>query len=207
MLNIHCCCVCCRYGKIQCVTPINDDGGTAAGARSVVVAFMDIKSAEKAHSTENNLDGTHLQTQYSETRTGTSHKKGSRSAAAAAARGGEGWVVLRLLSLLSYNIDDKLCLNPKTFTLLPPISNLLLFSVFFHYFFKRLFFVWFLSFYHCVWVCVWLNVHIPNGVLLWIQQQLRGVHRLQRKLEYTAKDITHTTEAGLLRGTLVSWML
>jgi hypothetical protein len=75
----------CRYGKIQCVTGVGEDGGPA---RSVVVAFMDIKSAEKAHSTENVVDGTPLQTQYSETRTGTAHRL--KSADKARARGGGG---------------------------------------------------------------------------------------------------------------------
>ena len=60
-----------RYGKIQCVTILPGDGGP----RSAIVAFMDIKSAEKAHKSENTLDGTPLQTQYSETNSGSSLKR------------------------------------------------------------------------------------------------------------------------------------
>ena len=52
-----------RHGKIQSVKfipqPSNDRG-------CAVVAFMDIKSAAKAHNTENNIDGSIIQTQYSE---------------------------------------------------------------------------------------------------------------------------------------------
>ena len=50
-----------RYGKIQSVKFISDDGGKAA-----VVAFMDIKSASKAHGLENKIEGKIVETQYTE---------------------------------------------------------------------------------------------------------------------------------------------
>ena len=53
----------CRHGKIQSVKLLPSDDANKAGA---VVAFMDIKSASKAHNCENKLDGTVLLTQYSE---------------------------------------------------------------------------------------------------------------------------------------------
>ena len=42
-----------RYGKIQSVKFVDEDGGL----RAAVVAFMDIKSASKAHGAENNISG------------------------------------------------------------------------------------------------------------------------------------------------------
>ncbi|KAK2190918.1 hypothetical protein NP493_65g07045 [Ridgeia piscesae] len=53
-----------RYGKIQTVNvqPDKDDGRTAGA----VVAFMDIKSAAKAHNSENVVDGLSVQTGYNE---------------------------------------------------------------------------------------------------------------------------------------------
>ena len=72
-----------RYGKIQCVTPVSgaDDGG----GRDAIVAFMDIKSAEKAHSTENVLDGARLQTQYSEAKSSSKGLHKSRPASTVSA--------------------------------------------------------------------------------------------------------------------------
>ena len=59
----------CRHGKIQSVkllTQLENEKPCAT------VAFMDIKSASKAHNTENKLDGTVVFTQYSEpSQTGT----------------------------------------------------------------------------------------------------------------------------------------
>ena len=54
----------CRYGKIQTVNvqPQKDDDRTTVA----VVAFMDIKSASKAHNSENVIDGLSVQTGYNE---------------------------------------------------------------------------------------------------------------------------------------------
>ena len=69
------------YGKIQSVKFTNDENGRAA-----VVAFMDIKSASKAHSAEIKLDGNVLHTEYSEASGGG--VKVTRSAATASAASG-----------------------------------------------------------------------------------------------------------------------
>ena len=50
-----------RYGKIQSVKFIEDENGKAA-----IVAFMDIKSASKAHSSSNEIGGNVVHTEYSE---------------------------------------------------------------------------------------------------------------------------------------------
>ena len=56
--------LCFRHGKIQSVKLLPRDEAAKSGA--AVVAFMDIKSASKAHNTENKLESTVLHTQYSE---------------------------------------------------------------------------------------------------------------------------------------------
>lgn len=52
-----------RYGKIQSVKllPQKENERTSA-----TVAFMDIKSASKAHNTDNNIDAVRIITEYSE---------------------------------------------------------------------------------------------------------------------------------------------
>ena len=53
-----------RYGKIQSVKilPQKENERTT----SATVAFMDIKSASKAHNTDNNIDAVRIITEYSE---------------------------------------------------------------------------------------------------------------------------------------------
>lgn len=52
-----------RYGKIQSVKVLAAKENERPGA---IIAFMDIKSAAKAHTTDNQLDGVPVVTEYSE---------------------------------------------------------------------------------------------------------------------------------------------
>ena len=59
------------HGKIQSVKLLQTQGGETCNA---IVAFMDIKSASKAHNSENVIDGVVVQTQYSEPGATISHR-------------------------------------------------------------------------------------------------------------------------------------
>lgn len=54
-----------RYGKIQSVR-IHPRKEASDGGACCTVAFMDIKSASKAHNSENRIDNSLLHTDYSE---------------------------------------------------------------------------------------------------------------------------------------------
>jgi len=66
----------CRYGRVQSVKLLprtnkdedsqNSGGGGGGGGVCAAVAFMDIKSAAKAHASENSLDDRNLVTDYYE---------------------------------------------------------------------------------------------------------------------------------------------
>ena len=62
----------CRYGRVQSVKLLprssskDDEAGSGVGGYCAAVAFMDIKSAAKAHASENSLDDRCLVTDYYE---------------------------------------------------------------------------------------------------------------------------------------------
>lgn len=84
----------CRYGRVQSVKLLppraKDDGDGPAGGYCAAVAFMDIKSASKAHASENSLDDRCLVTDYYEPLLGErtpSASSGAGSAPSPASRG------------------------------------------------------------------------------------------------------------------------
>ena len=86
---IHSLCWFCthRYGKIQSVKlqPAAKDNDTATS--TATVAFMDIRSASKAHNSKNTIDSNVLRTEYWDALSSTSRSQGESGRGGSAAGG------------------------------------------------------------------------------------------------------------------------
>ena len=90
VVDIHvCCCVCCRYGKIQSVKiqPPAKDSETTITA---TVAFMDIRSASKAHNSKNTIDSNVLRTEYWDALSSTVRTQGDSARSSSSIPGASG---------------------------------------------------------------------------------------------------------------------